>query len=189
MMYQGWSPLSGRPFIASGDAMHISSDTIDIFLQPGDCFVGDAGYTMRTLLGSCVSITLWHPESCTGAMSHFLLPNRVDALCVELDGRYGEDALQLMLEGMQQSGIDPQRCEAKIFGGASMFPQQELPRGFHVGQRNGMLARKLLREHGIPIVSQHLYGVGHRQMIFQVATGDVWARQLPLAGIPERKAA
>ena len=36
-------------------------DLIDIFLQPGEYFVGDADYQIRTMLGSCVSMTLWHP--------------------------------------------------------------------------------------------------------------------------------
>ncbi|PJC13706.1 MAG: chemotaxis protein, partial [Comamonadaceae bacterium CG_4_9_14_0_8_um_filter_60_18] len=28
---------------------------IDIFLQPGELFVADAGFQIRTILGSCVS--------------------------------------------------------------------------------------------------------------------------------------
>ena len=46
---------------------------IDVFLMPGEHFVGDARHRIRTLLGSCVSITLWHPQRRVGAMSHFLL--------------------------------------------------------------------------------------------------------------------
>jgi hypothetical protein len=44
-------------------AMNTMPDTkvIDIFLMPGDVFVGDEQYRVRTLLGSCVSVTLWHP--------------------------------------------------------------------------------------------------------------------------------
>ena len=76
-------------------------DLIDIFLQPGEFFVADADYQLRTMLGSCVSITLWHPASRIGAMSHFLLPKRgSDAEAVstaELDARYGDEALRLSL--------------------------------------------------------------------------------------------
>ena len=67
---------------------------IDVFLQPGDLFVADASYRIRTVLGSCVSITLWHPGSACGGMSHFLLPTRGNELTGtrhdELDGRYGD---------------------------------------------------------------------------------------------------
>ena len=31
---------------------------MDIFLSPGELFVGDAGFQIRTILGSCVSITV-----------------------------------------------------------------------------------------------------------------------------------
>ena len=46
----------------------------NIFLLPGEHFTGDARHRISTLLGSCVSITLWHPQLQVGAMSHFLLP-------------------------------------------------------------------------------------------------------------------
>jgi chemotaxis protein CheD len=48
-----------------------------------------------------------------------------------------------------------------------------------VGRRNGEAARKLLKAHGIEVVSESLFGDGHRQIAFDIASGDVWARQLP----------
>ena len=154
--------------------------TIHVYLQPGEHFVGDADYTIRTLLGSCVSITLWHPALRVGAMSHFLLPHRPAGQAGGLDGRYGEEALQLMLEELKQRGIDSRECESKLFGGANMFPGQAATDTMRIGMRNGHSARELLQAHGIPVVSAHLFGIGHRQIIFHVATGEVWARQLPL---------
>ena len=85
--------------------MHRIEGLIDIFLQPGELFVGDANYQIRTMLGSCVSITLWHPASCIGAMSHFLLPTRgASQPKATLDGRYGDEALQIMLDELVQHG-------------------------------------------------------------------------------------
>ncbi len=47
---------------------HASTENlIDVFLQPGEHFVGDADCRIRTLLGSCVSITLWHATRRLGA--------------------------------------------------------------------------------------------------------------------------
>ena len=68
-------------------------------------------------------------------------------------------------------------CEGKIFGGGNMFPAQRAA-GVPVGRRNGEAARGLLQAHGIEVVSESLFGDGHRQVVFDVATGDVWARQL-----------
>ncbi len=157
---------------------------MDIFLAPGELFVGDFNFQIRTILGSCVSITLWHPGLRIGGMSHFLLPTRGTAAGgPELDGRYGDEALQLMFADLRAAGVNPQQCEAKIFGGGNMFPGNQHSRGhqqvgIHVGQRNGEAARALLKAHQIGVVSESLFGIGHRQIVFDVSKGDVWARQV-----------
>ena len=53
-----------------------SPEPIDVFLQPGDFYFGEAGTRIRTLLGSCVAITLWHPILHIGGMCHIMLPER-----------------------------------------------------------------------------------------------------------------
>lgn len=152
---------------------------IDIFLQPGEYFVADAAYQLRTMLGSCVSITLWHPATRQGAMSHFLLPTRgASKPKRELDGRYGDEAMRLMLIELQRLGIPPDQCQAKVFGGGNMFPGRLRPGSINVGQRNGEAALALMREHGITVVSESLFGLGHRQIIFDVSNGDVWSHQV-----------
>lgn len=154
-------------------------DLMDIFLQPGELFVGDAAFQIRTILGSCVSITLWHPQACVGGMSHFLLPTRsVPVPGQMLDGRYGDEALQWMLKDLRAAGVNPKQCQAKIFGGGNMFPGQTRASAITVGQRNGEAARQLLAQEGIQVVTESLYGVGHRQIIFNVSNGDVWSRQI-----------
>ncbi len=159
-------------------------DLMDIFLQPGELFVADAGFQIRTILGSCVSITLWHPTARLGGMSHFLLPTRGAGFSSdELDGRYGDEALQLMIKDFENSGVNPAECEGKIFGGGNMFPGTSQQAATHVGQRNGEAARELLRFHGIPVVTESLFGVGHRQIIFDVSKGDVWSRQVRPSGL------
>jgi chemotaxis protein CheD len=152
-----------------------AADQVDVFLQPGDWFVGDHTYRIRTLLGSCVSITLWHRGLRVGAMSHFLLPEHSRGGMP--DGRYGADALALMLEGLRGYGVQGSDCQAKIFGGGDMFPGQ-LRCGISIGEKNGAAARALLAGAGIALVSESLFGSGHRQILFDVASGDVWSRQI-----------
>ena len=156
---------------------------IDIFLQPGEYFIADADYQIRTMLGSCVSITLWHPPTRIGAMSHFLLPTRglVTTEVHPLDARYGDEALTLMLSELEHAGIRPSQCQGKIFGGGNMFPKQSRASAKHVGRKNGEAARALLIEHNVSIVSESLFGVGHRQIIFNVSNGDVWSHQVLLS--------
>jgi chemotaxis protein CheD len=154
----------------------------DIFLQPGEHFVGDASYRVRTLLGSCVSITLWCPTLKVGAMSHFLLSRRGSSASPVLaaDGRFGEEALMLMLRELRAAGVQTRRCEAKIFGGGSMFPGVPVTSSIDVGRQNGEAARAMLKSCRIPVVSESLFGIGHRQIIFEIESGEVWARQVPL---------
>ena len=154
------------------------SSLIDVFLQPGEHFVADAQYRIRTVLGSCVSITLWHPPTRTGGMSHFLLPTRGGAPVAELDGRYGDEALQLILRELWHAGIAPAQCQAKIFGGGNMFPDAVRACTANVGLRNGEAARRLLLDSAIPLLSESLFGDGHRQIIFDLRSGDVWSQQV-----------
>lgn len=154
--------------------MALTPDITDIYLLPGDYFVGGAGHRIRTLLGSCVSITLWHPERKIGTMSHFLLSSRNQDKSEGLNSRYGEEALELMLSELRAMGVDPKECQAKIFGGGQMFPGT--PPG--IGRQNGEVARRLLQAHGIPVVSESLYGVGHRNIIFDISSGNVWSRHV-----------
>ena len=155
-------------------------ELIDVYLQPGELYVADAAFRLRTVLGSCVSITLWHPGARVGGMSHFLLPSRSRSEPLgHLDGRYGDEALQLMMTQLRGMGVRPTECQAKVFGGGDMFPHKPKPHSaIHVGQRNGHAAQELLQSHGIQVFASSLFGHGHRQIVFNLSTGDVWARQV-----------
>ncbi|MFS2005386.1 chemotaxis protein CheD [Duganella sp. CT11-25] len=164
------------------------SKIIDIFLMPGDYFVGDEQYRVRTLLGSCVSITLWHPAMRIGAMSHFLLPGhgrRKNDRLEDKPGMYGADAMRLLLEGMERHGVPLIQCQGKIFGGGAMFPRNGKVRD--IGMQNGDYARSMLQQHGIHVVSESLFGEGHRQLIFTIRSGEVLSRQVPPEPKVERR--
>jgi chemotaxis protein CheD len=165
--------------------MRRSKKALDILLQPGEFFVGEGSCRIRTLLGSCVAITLWHPRKLIGAMSHFMLATRGQRPLAELDGRYGDEAMLLMLRELERLHVKPIDCEAKLFGGGNMFAQPSPVHSPTVGENNGECAHGLLRAHGIQLVSESLFGEGLRQIIFDVARGDVWARQIKPTGITE----
>ncbi len=161
-----------------------ATPSIDVFLRPGECFVGDAAYRIRTVLGSCVSVTLWSPRQRIGAMSHFMLatrggpPRSARPEAAVLDARYGDEALSLMLDQLAAEGVSAAECQAKVFGGGDMFPGSRTRTACAVGRRNGEAARALLEALGIELTSASLFGLGHRQVVFDVSSGHVWSRQV-----------
>ncbi|MES2207995.1 MAG: chemotaxis protein CheD [Pseudomonadota bacterium] len=121
-------------------------------------------------------------------MSHFILPSRSDKpLKSPLDARYGDEAIQLLLNGLISLGVSPLQCQAKIFGGGNMFPSKKHLHMFDIGQRNGEIARSLLQRYNIPLISEHLFGEGHRQIIFNVSNGQVWTRLVKPIELPDTK--
>lgn len=83
-----------------------------------------------------------------------------------------------MFKELSELNIPPEQCQAKVFGGGNMFPQYARSDHMHIGRKNGDMARMLLDEAGIPMVSEHLFGVGYRNIVFDIESGDVWVRQV-----------
>jgi chemotaxis protein CheD len=146
----------------------------EVFLRPGEFHFGNADTRIRTLLGSCVSITLWHPGQRVGGMCHYLLPSRTRRTGTPLDGRYADEAIQLFDQEIKRTGLPPHEFVAKVFGGGNMFQMQSNRPQFDIGARNIEVALKMLKERNIPVVAEHHGGKGHRKLVFDVHSGDVW---------------
>jgi chemotaxis protein CheD len=158
-----------------------SPEPIEIFLRPGEFWFGDAHTRIRTLLGSCVAITMWHPKYRVGGMCHYMLGTSRGG-CSELDGRYAEDAIALFLDELRANCTRPKEYEVKLFGGGRMFAPRRGGRGvgvLDIGRRNIEIGRRLLAAEGFHVAAEHLGGNGHRNIIFDIATGSVWMRHVP----------
>ena len=94
----------------------------EIFLRPGELYwSNDSATRIRTLLGSCVAICLWHPRRKIGGMCHYLLPRRSDRAGAGPDPRYGDEAMELFLAEIGAATTRPSQYVAKVFGGGNMF--------------------------------------------------------------------
>jgi len=152
---------------------------IDIFLQPGDFYFGDRETRIRTLLGSCVAITLWHPHLQIGGMCHYLLPMRQGRPPNhELDGRYAKDALELFMRELTKTHTWPADYEVKMFGGGNQFPNHVQTGAIGVPDKNISAGHMLLKQHGFKLKAEHLGGTGHRNVIFDVWSGHVWLQHV-----------
>jgi chemotaxis protein CheD len=156
---------------------------IDIFLQPGDFYFGDQETRIRTILGSCVAITLWHPRLLIGGMCHYMLPMRHQRNKLpELDGRYANDAMALFLGELKKTRTWPADYQVKIFGGGDQFPHHE-PNQYQsisLPENNIYIGHSLLKQHGFTIKAVHLGGTGHRNIIFDVWSGEVWVKHVDI---------
>lgn len=148
----------------------------EIYLNPGDFHFGDGNVRIHTLLGSCVAITLWHPVLRGGGMCHFMLPNRNRQESEPLNGRYGDEAMQLFLTEIARFNTRPSEYQAKIFGGGSMFHVLKGSKTADVAERNITLARALLHEAGFELCAEDVGSSGYRRIIFNLDDGDVWVR-------------
>lgn len=164
---------------------------IEIFLQPGELWFGDANTRIRTLLGSCVAITLWHPRRRIGGMCHYMLPDRIRGTGVALDGRYGDEALDLLTNEIKAAHGYPHEYEAKLFGGGHMFMHAvdtSKNRRDQVPDRNVAAGRALVQRHGFMVKAEQMGGGGHRQVIFDIWSGHVWVKHTQLPRDPHRPA-
>ncbi len=144
-----------------------------VFLNPGDYHFGGPGTLISTLLGSCVSITLWHPRLHYGAMCHYQLAERKRPPGAALDGRFADEAFELLLAEIANTATVPADYQAKLFGGGAMFVS-ETSECLDIGPRNVQKGRSLLKAAGIPLVAEHVGGSGHRKLHFELDSGTVW---------------
>ncbi len=143
-----------------------------VVLNPGDFHFGAAPMRLATLLGSCVTVTLWHPRRHIGGMCHILLPSRGGCPGgAPLDGHYADEAFILFDRALFKHASQPGEYQAKLFGGGDMFPNASTRT--NLGEQNIIMARALLKQRNIPLLAEHAGGSGHRKLVFDLDTGEV----------------
>ncbi len=162
--------------------MRTPDDILEVFLQPGEFYFGEGKTRIRTLLGSCVAITLWHPRLHLGGMSHYVLPNRRHRKKHEpLDGRYADEVMEMFMRELRRSHTKPGEYEVKIFGGGRMFQHEgkDGKAGSHLNipERNVQIGRELVARYGFRFTAEDLGGNGHRNVMLDLWSGDVWVKK------------
>lgn len=137
-------------------------------LEPGGILFGRQGMRIQTLLGSCVAITFWHPDTCLGAMCHYLVPS-----CKEgPPGRGGIEAIAMIRDHFRRRGIEPSDLEVKMFGGGNMFPDLRMG-ATDIGQVNIDEGRRFLESNGFHVHRSDLAGTDRRWVVFDTGSGEV----------------
>ncbi len=151
-----------------------------VFLHPGEfCFTKNQSH-IHTLLGSCISITLWHPKLHIGGMCHFTLPKYPGARTEdrERDGRYADDVMFMFQREVIKNRTKLTEYEAKIFGGGNMMKTKGQNTEDSIGTKNATAAMTLLMKENVDILVAHVGEFGHRRIVFDTGSGNVWVRHI-----------
>lgn len=143
------------------------------YLTPGTLYCSTEPTVVSTVLGSCVAVCLIDRHNRAAGMNHFVLPHSPigeDSL------RYGDVALNRLLERMIWFGCAGGDLRAKVFGGASVLPFGEASET--VGVKNVRSALAWLRLHDIPVIARRTGGRNGLLLRFHTASGQVLVRKI-----------
>jgi chemotaxis protein CheD len=161
---------------AGGELPVEEGDTMKrVYLYPGQIVTSSQPLMVSTILGSCVSICLWDPAAKVGGINHYLLPN--NPLNGQSDLRYGNTAIERLIETLIGLGVKKQRIVAKVVGGASILTSFGGSR-MSIGDQNVDVARKLLAKHGINVSGEQTGGTRGRKLLFHTGNGCVFSKEI-----------
>jgi chemotaxis protein CheD len=145
----------------------------DLLLLPGQLHFGNQAAKVRTLLGSCVAITLWHPTRRLGGMCHFLLPSRKRVAGASLDGRFGDEAVERLVALLSSYGTRPQEYVAHLYGGADTMPEGSGVK-LNIGERNIEQGWTLIDRYGFQLEGVDVGDQVPRTVTLAISSGEVW---------------
>jgi chemotaxis protein CheD len=153
-----------------------------VYVPPGGFSIARTPTAISTILGSCVSVCLWDPEARIGGLNHFLLPHWAEG--GGGSWRYGNAAIEGLIDVVVASGAREANLHAKVFGGARVLTAfsggngSQDGRAGHLGERNVEVAQQILRRRAIPIVAEAVGGERGRKLIFHTDDGSAWVKLL-----------
>jgi len=154
-----------------------------IYLKSGELHFSDKSSSVMTVLGSCLSVTMFHRKAHVGAICHGLLPKcRERAVCSRPcaeQAKYVECAISMMVKLFDDNKLKRSEIEVKVFGGADMFSMRLGGRNsISVGRQNIEIAQQSLEKAGLRVIAMDVGGTAGRKLFFNTATGEVLMKRL-----------
>ena len=149
-------------------------------ILPGEYYVTSNNELITTVLGSCVSACIRDPAMNIGGMNHFMLPASESEISSFGEGgtestRYGNFAMELLINDILKNGGRRDFLEVKVFGGGNVIKEMTVT---NIGGRNADFVRTFLKTEGFKIVSQDLGDVYPRKVVYDPFTGKVQVKKL-----------
>lgn len=149
-------------------------------LLPGDYYVTSVDEMITTVLGSCVSACIRDAVSGIGGMNHFMLPetsrSRLDTRDESIVGtalRYGNYAMEHLINTILQYGGKRKNLEVKLFGGGKVIATLG-----DVGLRNIEFVLDYVDTEALNLVSHDLGDIYPRKVNFFPKTGRVRMKKI-----------
>lgn len=161
-------------------------DATIITVAPGEHEITAAkDEIVATVLGSCISVCMRDPQIGVGGLNHFLLPKNNGGTDTHAGERYGDTAMEVLINGLLKRGARRGQLEAKVFGGARVLSGATM---LAIGEGNIIFVNEFLAREGIPVVSRDVGGTRSRRIHYQPATGRAWVQHVQQAARdPERE--
>jgi len=155
------------------------NQSISAKILPGEYYVSSQNEIIATVLGSCISACVRDYKHGIGAMNHFLLPLHkgeewsekigVDSLAT----RYGNYAMEHMINDVLKYGGRKQHLEFKIFGGSKVISNMG-----DVGKSNIHFVLNYLEVEGYKVLAQDVGGINPRKIMYYPQTGKVRVKKI-----------
>ena len=149
-------------------------------ITPGEYYVTQENELITTVLGSCVSACIRDKESGIGGMNHFMLPgtnsnklkNSNEAI-VGIATRYGNYAMEHLINTILSNGGKRKNLEVKVFGGGKIISALT-----DVGMKNIDFVLGYIDQEGLKLLSHDLGDIYPRKIIFFPKTGKVSMKKI-----------
>jgi len=180
---RGAQPLDAK-FLVDGQRRYhdpqIGGTVVKVL--PGEHYVTDIqDEVLVTVLGSCVAACIRDPILGAGGMNHFMLPGEARGRWGEAthEMRYGQFAMEKLINDMLKRGARRDRLEVKLFGGANVIRSS-----LRIGSSNAEFARSFMRAEQLTIAAEDLEGEYPRRIHYFPLTGRV--QRLEMRRDPDR---
>lgn len=149
-------------------------------ILPGEFYISRGGELISTVLGSCVSVCIRDKVMGVGGMNHFMLPEEGDFSSSTWGSdansrmtRYGNWAIEFLINELIKIGASKDRFEVKVFGGGQVIANMS-----DVGQRNILFTFNYLQKEGMSSIATDVGDAYPRKVIYFPETGKVLMKKL-----------
>jgi len=157
-----------------------SQQRVTAKILPGEFYVTRHNEVIDTVLGSCIAACVRDPVNGIGGMNHFMLPetsrDRLANGCPSIVGtatRYGNYAMEHLINTILQHGGQRRNLEVKVFGGGKIIPAVT-----DIGLRNIDFVLDYIHTEGLELTSKDLGGVYPRKVLYFPNEGRVRVKKL-----------